>query len=314
MPCGQWSCSGTTATVFEYDEAGRLARGGREGREFSWAYTYPDVGSVRQSNSDGESAVVFRDQDGRELRRVDALGGSWIYAYNSDGRQSRMTDPRGNAWGYAYDAQGNLRQVVDPKGNSTIRTYTPDLARLDDLVDSRGNRSNFSHDAAGNLVEILRANGTSSSNTYTPMGDAVSATNRRGQVVTRVRDEQGRVTLRTYPDGHTAEYEYDARGRLVRAVDSETGAVALEYEDTDALAKVTYPGGRWLRFESNAAGLRTASFTSDGYELHYAYNAEPPAGVVDGWQRRRIGALRVRPPRQARPPHARKRLHRGVLL
>ena len=46
--------------------------------------------------------------------------------------------------------------------------------------------------------------------------------------------------------------------------------MTLEYADNDAVA-ATYPGGRWLQFESNAAGLRTAILTSDGYELHYAY-------------------------------------------
>ena len=34
---------------------------------------------------------------------------------------------------------------------------------------------------------------------------------------------------------------------------------------------MTYPDGRWLRFESNAVGLRTATYTSDGEELHYPY-------------------------------------------
>ena len=218
-----------------------------------------------------------------------------------------MTDPRGNSWSYAYDAQGNLREVVDPQGSATVPHLHSRLGpRLDDMVDPRGNRSDFSHDAAGNLVGIRRADGTSSSYSYGTGGGVVSGTNRRGQTVTRARDAQGRVTLKTYPDGHSIGYDYDSRGRLVRATDSETGEVALEYDDNDALTRVTYPEGRWLRFESNAAGLRTAILTSDGYELHYAYTPGLPARVPDGRQRRGAGALRVRPPRQARSPHARE--------
>ena len=89
----------------------------------------------------------------------------------------------------------------------------------------------------------------------TANGNRVSWTNRRRQTIWYTNDVLGRVVARAYPDGVVHTFNYDAQGNLAGYTDP-LGATTQEFDADGRLAKITYPGNRWLGYTYDPAGRR----------------------------------------------------------
>ena len=165
---------------------------------------------------------------------------------------------------YEYDAVGNLRKVLSP-------------------VDSIGVRQETTHeyDHANRVTKTTFPDGTYEQYWYYRSGTLKQKRDRAGLFTTYTNDVLRRPDTIAYPDGSSADYDYDANGNLLRLSVSQAGQpnpVVLDY---------TYVDERdWVRTETTTVDgvARTVTYTHDsggnviriqgpsGYDVHYRYD------------------------------------------
>jgi RHS repeat-associated protein len=106
-----------------------------------------------------------------------------------------------------------------------------------------------------------------------------------GRVARTTLDEKGRVVRREWPgsDLHPVRFEYDAYGRLVRALQGEGSgerAVSLGWDANGQLESLGDPLGREVGFVRDANGRVTRQVLPDGRVIGLAWDAHGNASSV----------------------------------
>jgi RHS repeat-associated protein len=171
----------------------------------------------------------LRDAFGRITRVVDATGSLTSYAFDGLGRPNALTHPDAGLTTYEYDDAGNLTSRRDARGATAVTTY-----------DGVNRPETETLTAAGGHLEEKIAYHYDDPSPRFP-GDAFSV----GEL-TWVEDAVG-----------VEHYRHDERGRLaemVRVIDGKSHHLALEHDNLDRLAQVTYPDGRSLDYHYDERG------------------------------------------------------------
>lgn len=257
---------------FTYDAQGRISSTFADGNAGLVTFGYDSTGTVTASNSLGDASKFFFDDWGQILKAVNPLGHSVLITLDDKSNVKRVTDPAGRVYDYQYDAMGNLTRFTDPLGYSTRFTYTADLNRLSSLLDAKGNLTRYNYDSRGNPGSIVYPNASAESWAADATGQPTSWTNRRGRPIEITWNAHGLPTRKTYMDGTSVDYAYDARNNLTNTTDS-TGTTIYSYDADEYLTRIDYPGDRWLKFTYDAAGRRASSLNQLGHRLDYFYDA-----------------------------------------
>ena len=113
-----------------------------------------------------------------------------------------------------------------------------------------------------------------------------------GRRVSLARDELGRITRITYPDGNDPDgnnvlgYQYDAYGDLVAFTDQAGRVTRYLYNATHDLIEIIGPSGRAVRNEYDASGRLIASADPNGDRMEYEYDATGQTMAVSDALRR----------------------------
>lgn len=261
-----------TESNYAYDGQGRLVtKAGCCGSPETTTYSYDSAGRITATDALGNATKSYFDHRGRLARTEDSLGHITHRTFDRDGRLLKVTDPGGSSRQFAYDTRGNLIRETDQLGYATRYTYTADFNLLDTLIDAKGNVTRYGYDANGSLTSITYADGSIERWVYDGQGNRTSWTNRRGQTIHYTNDVMGRLTARAYPGGVVHTFDYDAEGNLTGYTDP-LGATAQEFDEASRLAKVTYPGDRWLGYTYDDAGRRASMTNELGHQTHYHYD------------------------------------------
>jgi RHS repeat-associated protein len=277
-------------TRYDYDSLGRIARvTDPTGR--STTFQYGDDSQHPTAIVDGSGSTTrlgyrqgvlttitdargyvtqrFTDAIGQTRAVRDPLGGASKFEYNAHGQLTRSIDPAGRETRMAYDGNGNLASVTDPRGKTTSATYN-DLDRVATTTDARDAVTRFEYDAGGNVVK---------------------RTDRKGQITTYRYDTLGRHTFTGFGTAgpptaptfeSTIEYTFDAGDRVVRAEDSQCGAIVNTYDGHDRLQSQTTPQGA-VSYGYDAAGRRTGMVPDGAAAVSYGYDDAGRLTSVSGW-------------------------------
>ncbi len=239
----------TRSLSYEYDARGRLSR-----------VIYPDGYDDHLVHSAVGELQSFTDAADRETsygydslhRRTSVLnpdGGNIGYQYDVHDHLSGLTDPLALATGYLYDDLGRLTRTNSPA--SGLTSYTYDAAgRMTAKADASGRTASYSYDLLGRLIGI----------TYPSGGENVLLTYDQGT------NGLGRLTGLTDAAG-SASYAYDALGRVVsetRTVLGESYTTGYPYNADGDLSVLTYPSGRTVTYQRDAAGRIAGMQTAAG--------------------------------------------------
>lgn len=222
---------------------------------------------------------------GRLAQETGAAGQATSYAYDANGNLTRLTDPLGRITSRSHDALNRLVTVTDPAGGVT--GYTHDgRDQLTQVTDPRGLMTRYTVDGLGQETALNSPDTGTSSRSYDAAGRLQSRTDAKGQTTQYQYDALSRLTAAIHHDGSRVLYTYDvganAVGRLSqveeRAADDRVmGSQQYAYDSlgrvvTDTrlvgpavlttgyqyslgrLIGVTYPSGREVRYEHDAAG------------------------------------------------------------
>ncbi|WP_256349076.1 RHS repeat-associated core domain-containing protein [Pseudomonas reactans] len=259
------------------------------------AYAYDAVGRlVSATNAVGESEVYRYDEQHVILERGLAGGASFFWEWERAGKAARCVrhwasfsqmdtryawDDNGqvtvfNADGsqevYVHDQRARLVQRVDPDGAEHFKSYD-EKGRLTVEQDPLGAITAYQYDEAGRLVAVFP--GDDEPTSYEHDNGFVRVV-RRGEAVWKYeRNDQGDVTRRTDPDGHSTEYSYNKRGQLTQVWYPDHSCHRLVWNERGQLLEEQLPNGGVKRYRYDDLGRQVVREDEHGALTQYQWDA-----------------------------------------
>lgn len=242
----------------------------------------------------GGTTRYTRDQFGRIASVTDPLGTVTTFRWTVEGGLLSRTLPDGTVEETRHDAEGNEIGFLDARGRLTRVETThfdlpaseirPDGSRIEFEYDSalrltavrdpNGLTWRYRYDAAGRLISETDFDGRELRYAYDAADQLVEFVNGAGESLRFVRDPLGNV-VEKHSGGQTTTFEYDAAGRVVRAVNADSEVVI----ERDALGRELREtvNGRVLEFRYDTVGRRIYRRTPSGAETFWDYDADHQA-------------------------------------
>lgn len=263
-------------TTYKYDALDRPVR-----------VTHPD--GAFATTSYGLWSVTNTDELGRSMTdRLNAYGNRVAHEETVGGTVRTTT--------YAYDARQHLQQTTDPAGNVTTTNTTDSLGRMTQSIDLDWGTTTYEYDGAGRLTATVDAKNQRTTVAYDALDRKTSKTTRAGTpqatTVSWTYDQPrsgyynvGSLTTTTDGAG-TKSLDYDALGRLVKAVRTINGASFTVEHGFDAAGRprwTTYPDGDTLGTSAQPLVYDGAGRLKSipGYVTSATYNAEGGVTQID---------------------------------
>ena len=205
---------------------------------------------------------------------------SWTYGYDEFGNRTSIEDPMGRVTAIGFDGQNRELSRTLPLGTATAeagdltetKSYYEDASDgalfglLKSSTDFEGNTTTYGYDEFGrqDRMTIAAADGTvqrTVTTTFDGLGRVVAMGDGEIGTTSHTYDAEGRLTLRTTPQG-TLAYTYDqATGRQTSV---STGTTATRYEH-DELGRLTAVVGTVQ--DGEAVNEQTTYVYNEGNEL-----------------------------------------------
>jgi RHS repeat-associated protein len=236
-------------------------------------YTYDAAGNkLSQTDPDGNTTTYAYNSFGQVVKTTDALGKTSNTTYDSFGNVSTAADALGNTLHFTRDAVSRLIQGVDGLGRTTSATYDQ-LDRRLTRTNPKGATVSFTYDAVGNQLSVTDESGNKTTFTYDPMSRPLTLTDPRSKTETGTYDFNGNLVIsEKYQDGSTVTRSYDARGRLLEAVDSVGGTFDFVY-DADGRRTSSSTQFGTTQFTYDAASRVTSTQVTGQSAVTYTYDA-----------------------------------------
>lgn len=239
----------------------------------------------------GVSGLNFATSSGydtlnRRTSTTDAKNGVTYFFYNGRQDLTLIVDPRSLGAETPRNGLGDVVQVAH--ADTEVATQTFDAAgNLQTRTDGRGVLATYSYDALNRQTSIVYSQSGQTSLTYTWTYDQTGAGFSNGV---------GRLTSTAHPAG-SAQYAYDAQGRLVQDVQRLLPApgansstvvttVSYEYDSAGNLVSLTYPSGRKLVMTYSAGRPVALSLAKDATSTPAPYISAiewEPFGAPRSW-------------------------------
>lgn len=246
--------------------------------------SYDSLGRVlRQTDSQGHATTVSFDSSGSTSIK-DPVGDSVAHQYGKDPTVlAGIVDGLKNATAFTRDAVGRVTSITGRNGGKTAVTYDPASGYIASVTDPEGNSTRFtylaqSQDSFTYYVpsKITYPDTTTESWTYDPKGNALTFTDRAGNVTTFTYNQRGQVltitnpaggiTTITYgtdgslrsvkaPSGDTTSYSYDAQFRVKQITFADGSTRTFTYDNRDNVIKTVDELGQ----------ITTATFDDDNH-------------------------------------------------
>lgn len=275
---------------------------------------------LRQQIVDASDAVTFtekyvNDALGRRIAVEDSRGEITTMAYDQFGSTVLLTDANGVDNRRVYDELGRLvEQIDDAQGIAAVVSYAYDAAgNLTQVADPRDLVTTYQFDARSNLTTLISPDTGTTNYSYNSGNNRISQTDARGVTVGYSYDALSRLTLVDYAgSGLDITYTYDAgangTGRLTamsdasgsmtisydprglrtgetRNIDGTSLTVGYGYDDAGLLSSITYPSGKVVTYDLDAAGrIDGVDLSGAGGNQVIADNfSHLPFGPTKGW-------------------------------
>ncbi len=235
-------------------------------------YEYDALGrQTRVIDSQGGSIDWEYDNASRVLSEKTQQG-MISYTYNASNQRSSMTAPGRPSVAYTYDVSGRPKDISQ---GSEVFTYDYDvLSRIARLNRPNGVKSEWLYDQAGQLLQLTHSNSTDvvlenfqySYNLDSEIerkASLSSATVLSSAKVSSVADPVNRIAQEV----NLRNYSYNSEGQMIERSDS-TGAIKYEWDARGRLVRAQSISGQSVDYRYDALG-RLSSRSSAGLSTYY---------------------------------------------
>jgi RHS repeat-associated protein len=255
---------------------------------------WKDIGAAATA---GVTSVFAYDNNGNRTSITDPLGRVTAMGYDELNRLSQNTDAANGVTQFTFDVNDNVSSVLDPRNITTTYSYGG-LAQLNSQSSPDTGGTANTYDSAGNLATSTDARGAVSYFTYDALNRPIarsyaSAPLGSGGTVDDAITFAYDSTLapngigRPFSAGDNVvglQWNYDARGRVIKKTQSFAGGIAnnVEYAYTNAdLTTLTTPSGQVIAFSYNNHQVTNITVNGSALLSQVTYT---PFGSVAGWQ------------------------------
>ena len=204
--------------------------------------------------------------------------GTITNSYDGDYNLTGVTDRQANTYSYTYDADQNQLTATDNGSGKTVTfAYSP-RSELASAGDAAGGSESYTYDAAGNLSQRQDSVGGQNFTTsyaYTPR-DQLDTVTRGSDTTSYTFDSAGNLASKSYANGVSTSYGYDADSRLTSQQASKAATTLQSYSQAyDAngnVTSVTEPAGT-DSYSYDALNRETAENIAAYGSVTYAYDA-----------------------------------------
>jgi len=251
----------------------------------------------------GHTRNFTYNSQGQIVTAADALGNTTQYAYGPDndlvsitdplgrvrtvytdaiGRTVVATDPLGGRTQWTRDPINGVRQVADANGAATTIAYTP-IGSVASVTDGRGGKTAFTYDSFNRLAARTDAvNAVAGVTKRDGVGNVLTASDRKSQLVTTTYDPLSRPTSATFADNSTLAWTWDLGGRLTQLQDSVGGTITRTYDGLDRLLTEATAQGTVTYTYDNAGRMLTQQAGSQAQATMAYDNADRLTGITQG--------------------------------
>ena len=176
------------------------------------------------------------------------------FSYDAVGRLRTAGDQDGYTLTFDYDNLDRITKITFPDGTFDQIVYN----RLDPEVirDRAGREIKLTHDALGQLTSVQDALGRVTRYQWCGCGGLDALIDPLGRTTSWVRDLQGRVMSKVYPDGSQVRYEYDTATGWLKSIRDEQNQVTMFDRNLDGTL-------RQKRFLNSLISTPAVAFTYD---------------------------------------------------
>jgi RHS repeat-associated protein len=175
-----------------------------------------------------EQGPVY-DDFGKLVKELGPESTSRRWLYDANGSVHRVTDCDGAQYTYEHASWDLRTRVINPLGEAVAFTYT-NTQQLAAFRDRGGSVSEYEYDLKDRLIRVRRHGGVREQYRYDGAGNLVEKLDGEGNQLLSFEIGPGNVKLaKRLASGPTLSYEYDEKGRLLRAA-TDDSEVLLEYD------------------------------------------------------------------------------------
>ena len=202
------------------------------------------------------------------------------YGYDRMGNVAQTTDANGNPTTVAFNYKGLPRQITDALGEVTGLEYVS-AENLSALTDANDNRTEFSYTPRGLLAKETPPVGAPIRYGYNPAGKVTKKINDTTNevLIAYSYDPQGRLTGRSFLDGTSDSFTYDAASRLSTA-GNQNISYTFVYDGYGRLQSQTDNSGNVVAYGYDVAGRRTSLTVNNSHTVTYGYTADKLASIT----------------------------------
>ncbi|MBO7329970.1 MAG: hypothetical protein J6W00_14505, partial [Lentisphaeria bacterium] len=256
------------AVSYEYDKWGRLSGYSLDDTRIAVDIEY-DLGTVKQTDQNGNTTSSFFNQFGQLIENTDAQGVTQKYTYDPNGRLTKLIEGDDQKYSFVYDDQGNCISITDELGNTMNYTYINNHIRT--ATDSQGNSVTFFYDNKWNVTDIKYSDGTAISYLLNEQGYCVSITDTNGVTSNYSYDSRGNLISLSRNDT-TLTFGYDINNNLTSIKDALGGKQAYAYDSHSNLISFTDEAGAKTQYSYDSAGNLTSITYANGSKETFAYD------------------------------------------
>ncbi len=265
-----------TTTTFSYDANGKMTSE-TNALGYTISFTYNTFAEpLTFVNQEGYVTSYEYDQYGNLLEQTNPDGTTQQYVYNSNGEVTSSTEPDGQTITYAYNTNAQLAAENLPDGTSDAYTYNAAGDML--TADGSGGDWSFTYNSQNLPTTIVEPYGTLTVQ-YGVDGNVAQIVDQTGFTANYEYDAVGRLSEITNASGNLIEsYSYDAAGNLLSETKGNGTSTDYQYDADGDITQITNlaSGGAinsQMTYAYSAVGEVT-SMTSGGATTAYEYDAD----------------------------------------
>lgn len=237
----------------------------------------------------------------RHLTAINRPNGTTLYDWCGCGALTAEIDALQNRTALNYDNQGIVTNVSYPD-NTSLAYHYDSAERMTNVSDALGRSLTIGYNNQGLVTTVSNANGLLESVVYDIKDRPVQIADANGVIVTNSYDVMDELLSRTWPDGISEHYGYnaagliaytnrdgqatqyglDAAGRLVAVTNANKEVVQLAYNPSGEVVALTNGLNQLTKWQYDENGLLTNKTDALGRDvLQLAYN--PDGWVINRW-------------------------------